>query len=200
MLCFCRRPHRDSTWGDCTLCIHERRASGGGWELGPGLLYTMCMSRWRTTVWDRELSPCPLSSSCTTARKVLPCLPRYHHTPYPANTTRWINAGLTLVHRRGRWTNVKITLIQRLVSDGHLKKPITYPANTRHSSDVVSMLGQRRRQWPNIETTFKWMLFAAYPYNAGLMLIHRLRRWTNIRPKLILWFIFALKERGSIIR
>ena len=32
----------------------------------------------------------------------------------PADTTRWINVGLTLVHRHGWWTNVKPTLIQHL--------------------------------------------------------------------------------------
>ena len=36
----------------------------------------------------------------------------------PANTRRWINVGLTLTHRLRRLTNVKQTLIQRLVSDG----------------------------------------------------------------------------------
>ena len=36
----------------------------------------------------------------------------------PADTRRGINVGLSLVHRRRRWTNVKSTLIQRLVSAG----------------------------------------------------------------------------------
>ena len=35
-----------------------------------------------------------------------------------ADTRRWINAGLTLVQRRRRWSNVKPVLIQRLVSAG----------------------------------------------------------------------------------
>ena len=37
----------------------------------------------------------------------------------PADTRCWINAGLTLVQRRRRWTNVKPTLIQHLVSAGN---------------------------------------------------------------------------------
>ena len=36
----------------------------------------------------------------------------------PADTRRWINVGLTLVHRLRSWTNVKPALIQRLVSAG----------------------------------------------------------------------------------
>ena len=36
----------------------------------------------------------------------------------PADTRRSINVGLTLIQRRGRWTNIKPTLIQRLVSAG----------------------------------------------------------------------------------
>ena len=39
-------------------------------------------------------------------------------TVWPADTRRWINVGLTLVHRLRRWTNVNPTLIQRLVSAG----------------------------------------------------------------------------------
>ena len=43
-------------------------------------------------------------------------------TGFPAETRRWINVGLTLVHRLRRWTKVKPTLIQCLVSAGlHLK-------------------------------------------------------------------------------
>ena len=38
--------------------------------------------------------------------------------PYTADAICWINVGLTLVHRLRRWTNVKPTLIQRLVSAG----------------------------------------------------------------------------------
>ena len=37
---------------------------------------------------------------------------------FPAYTIRWINVGLTLVHRLRRWINVKPMLIQRLVSAG----------------------------------------------------------------------------------
>ena len=41
-----------------------------------------------------------------------------HTTHIPADTRRWINVVLTLVHRRRRWSSVKTTLIQRLVSAG----------------------------------------------------------------------------------
>ena len=39
----------------------------------------------------------------------------------PADEIRWINVGLRLVQRRRRWTNVKPTLIQRLVDAGRAK-------------------------------------------------------------------------------
>ena len=38
--------------------------------------------------------------------------------PFPADTIRWINVGLSLVQRRRQWTRVQPTLIQRLVSVG----------------------------------------------------------------------------------
>ena len=38
----------------------------------------------------------------------------------PADTRRWINVSLTLVQRRTRWTNVKPTLFQSLVSAGRI--------------------------------------------------------------------------------
>ena len=39
---------------------------------------------------------------------------------FRTDTRRLINVGLMLVHRLRRWTNVKPTLIQRLVSAGLL--------------------------------------------------------------------------------
>ena len=36
----------------------------------------------------------------------------------PASTRRWIDVGLTLVQRLSRWTNVKETLIKRILSAG----------------------------------------------------------------------------------
>ena len=42
----------------------------------------------------------------------------YQTIVYTANRWRWINVGLTLVQRRRRWTSVKPTLSQRLVSAG----------------------------------------------------------------------------------
>ena len=41
----------------------------------------------------------------------------------PEDTIRLINIGLTLVQSRRRWTNVKPTMIQRLVSAGVLPAP-----------------------------------------------------------------------------
>ena len=53
-------------------------------------------------------------------------------TAFPADTRRWINVGLTLVHRLRRWTNVKPTLFQRLVFTGLLPDMwAADPKNTR---------------------------------------------------------------------
>ena len=40
------------------------------------------------------------------------------NTQFQANTWRWTNADLMLVHRRRRWTNFKSALVQRLVFAG----------------------------------------------------------------------------------
>ena len=37
----------------------------------------------------------------------------------PANTKRWPDVGLLLAHRLCRWTNIKTTLIKRLVFAGN---------------------------------------------------------------------------------
>ena len=54
-----------------------------------------------------------------------------HMELIPADTRRYINAGLTLIQRRRRWTNVKPTLIQRLLSAGMYNASImpVYNAN-----------------------------------------------------------------------
>ena len=46
----------------------------------------------------------------------------------PADTIRWINVGLTLVHRQRRWTNVNPPLNQRLVSAGNVSRIVALPA------------------------------------------------------------------------
>ena len=43
---------------------------------------------------------------------------KHHKSDVSADTKRWINDGLPMVHRLRRWTNVKPTLIPRLVSAG----------------------------------------------------------------------------------
>ena len=60
----------------------------------------------------------------------------------PADTRRWINVGLTLVHRLRRWTNVKPTLIQRLVSAGIHSSNVSQPGNARCRTKDDLMLGQ----------------------------------------------------------
>ena len=43
----------------------------------------------------------------------------------PADSRRWINAGLALVQRRRRWTNVKPTLIERLVEPKLIQRSVS---------------------------------------------------------------------------
>ena len=49
---------------------------------------------------------------------VMYCFLTFLYNYNPEDTSGWINVGLTLVHRLRRWTNVKPTLIQRLMSAG----------------------------------------------------------------------------------
>ena len=82
----------------------------------------------------------------------------HHNVRYPSGTTRWINVGLTLVHRLRRWTNAKPTLIQQFVSAGcdvvcnlkffSVRLVIFFygiPVNTKHLYDIYAMSDQRRR-------------------------------------------------------
>ena len=68
-----------------------------------------------------------------------------HHrasTNFPADTRRWINAGLTLVQRRRRWINIKTTLIQRLVSAG---SPQTAYIDPELRQTSPQLLGQQKQ-------------------------------------------------------
>ena len=76
-------------------------------------------------VWRPPWAPpphAPPSAVNTEGRPALcpegiPWRPNQHHT-FQADARRCIDAGLTLVQRRRRWTNVKPTSIYRLVSAG----------------------------------------------------------------------------------
>ena len=57
---------------------------------------------------------------------------------HPANTTRRTDAGLMLVQRRRRWSNIKPTLVKKIT------------ATTIHCPYVGLMLGRRLRRSPNI--------------------------------------------------
>ena len=69
-------------------------------------------------VLDKPLSNRP--SCILTVTEVICTLSPVWSWPllFPAGTRRRISVGLTLVHRLRRWTNVKPTLIRRLVSAG----------------------------------------------------------------------------------
>ena len=103
--------------------------------------------------WD--LIPSPTGLARDIFWKTLP--------PYTADTRRWINAGLTSVHRLRRWTSVKPTLIQRLVSAGSLRMGRdnrsrwgTYSAAPpTPSSPCFHWQGELRRLYGFI----KWIIF-----------------------------------------
>ena len=111
------------------------------------------------------------------------CVSNIHD--YRANTKRWHNASLMLVHRLRRWPNIKLTLYQRLVFAGskcsshafsdHIKQwlndgPMTiyvgptckqhvvFSLNTKRWTDVFSMVAHRLRRWPNNKTTLVQLL------------------------------------------
>ena len=67
------------------------------------------------SVWTRALD---WGCCCSLAVFADPVTPGWVRDCPPADTRRWINAGLTLVQRLQRCTNVKLTLIQRIVSAG----------------------------------------------------------------------------------
>ena len=74
------------------------------------------------------------------------------------------NVGLTLCQRRRRWTSVKPTLIQHLVSAGAF--------SIRWIWEIITLMPE----------TFK---------NVGLTLGQRRRRWTSVKPTLIQHLVSA---------
>ena len=73
----------------------------------------------------------------------------------PADTTRRLNVGLTLVDRLRRWTNDKPTLIQLRVSADRtfILAGSHNLANTILWPNAGLLLGQRRRRWANSKPT-----------------------------------------------
>ena len=93
----------------------------------------------------------------------------------------WPNAGLMLVQRRRRWTNIKPGLSQDNVFAG-------YPFNTRHWTNAGLMLVQRLQRWTNISVWGSCICIVtasgACIANAGLMLVQCRKQWTNNEPAL----------------
>ena len=127
----------------------------------------------------------------------------------PAHKRRWTNVGLMLSHRIRRWANNKTTLVQRLVFAGeraaeavagNLGSPGAESAGHRSPSptrerqtalvkfrpnvaDVDPAISQRWRK-SHINYWVVLQRFSAHNKRstyAGLMLVHRLRRWTNFK-------------------
>ena len=74
----------------------------------------------------------------------------------PANTRRWNDVGLLFLKRCRWWTNVKPTLVQRLVSAGRLYSFLyisDWHIYQRFSLNIGLLLGQGCRQWSNTATT-----------------------------------------------
>ena len=96
--------------------------------LGQGVMFAVYAHAWHT--WQYHIWYRPIE---------------IHHrasTNFPADTRRWINAGLTLVQRRRRWINIKTTLIQRLVSAG---SPQTAYIDPELRQASPQLLGQQKQ-------------------------------------------------------
>ena len=79
---------------------------------------------------------------------------------FPADTRRWMNFGYTLVQRRRRWSNVKPTFIQRLVSAGFVRR------NPCCQQGRIQYCGQDQTQ---VCRTNLWLIFN--PLTAGVAYI-----------------------------
>ena len=115
---------------------------------------------------------------------------------YPANRTPQPNFELMLGQCLRRWTNIKLTLVQRVVfSSSDMLSSQEHPSKKkRHLPNAVLMLGRRRRRL-NIKTAsgkrvvFAWIIPGYHPANkrcwpnVSLLLGQRPRRWANSKSK-----------------
>ena len=101
----------------------------------------------------------------------------------PADTKRSINVGLAFVKRRRRWTNVKPTLIQRLVSAGcgH-SPPKTTPVSKLKRSEYMAYKGPLN-SWPSPS------LYTLEQVNAAVWAVMKSSRQRSLTP----WSLEAFK-------
>ena len=114
---------------------NTRRSLNGGWMLGhrlrrwpnihPTVVSIAAKHETFTQWWVNVRPPSTTSAQHSpttvwTSRVYWDLVLADRQMTHPVDTWRWINVGLTLVQRRRRWTNVKPTSIQRLVSAGAL--------------------------------------------------------------------------------
>ena len=105
--------------------------------------------------------------------------------PTVADTRRSINVGLMLCQSRRRWTNVKPTLIQRLVSAG---RPL--PLTQSRIIAVTASLMVNRHYSRVGAISWVCQVVSVTPVskrwnNVGLMMIRRHKRWAIIKPALV---------------
>ena len=97
----------------------------------------------------------PASLICNTSRWITPSRdPRRRQSPSDdrhqmTNTRRWISVGLPLVQRRRRWTNVKPTLIRRLVPSRELG-PEVAALTSRNGSREEAFRTDRGIAWSTL--------------------------------------------------
>ena len=95
------------------------------------------------------------------------CIVFASRATFPANSQCWVNAGLLLGHRLGRWPNSNRALVQR---------GVCWLGMLSGTSEVQCIVFASRATFP-ANSQF-WV-------NAGLLLGHRLGRWPNSNRALV---------------
>ena len=111
---------RDLLWSNVVWILARRLRRQPGIKTILGQLDQMFgQRRRRCASIETTLAACDCPAVCVFACKGCMGSLSQRHKQYSADTRRrWINVGSTFVHHLRRWTNVKPTLIQRLVSAG----------------------------------------------------------------------------------
>ena len=110
---------------------------------------------------------------------------RCDHLPrnYPANTTKWPNAGLMLAQRHRQWTNISPALGQRLVFSGKQYNTMQ-PCKTKYGtvSKMIEMNGDgvNREKWLHQQHCYQWhpMIDWQYLKSSSVRIVIFSQQWS----------------------